>query len=198
MALPVPPPVSPMLAKASAALPDGRRLVVRAEVRRLPLHRLPRRRRRRARQPQRAPAHALLPRDPATAARRAARAGRRRRRTRVAQPYGLDFDLLSLRIHPGREPHQQARRRDPGQLRRLRSARGGQRRSARAAVRRTARPARGVPRRRAPARVPHPRDHRPRRRRSLVRPLRGRRARRRGREAARRRRTSRASAPCAR
>ena len=41
--LPVPPPVSPMLAKLSRELPEGRRLELRAEVGRLPLHRVPRR-----------------------------------------------------------------------------------------------------------------------------------------------------------
>ena len=46
--LPVMPPVGPMLAKSVKAIPD-RRLPLRAEVGRLPLHRVPRRRRGRAR-----------------------------------------------------------------------------------------------------------------------------------------------------
>ena len=88
-----------------------RRVVVRAEVRRLPLHRLPRRRRRRARQPQRAPAHALLPRDPATAARRTAGAGRRRRRARERAAVRPRLRPALAAHPPGGEPHQQARRR---------------------------------------------------------------------------------------
>ena len=68
---------------------------------RLPLHRVPRRRRGRARQPQRAAAHPLLPR----AARR--RCGRRcpsgawsTARSSSPSPDGLDFDALQQRIHP--------------------------------------------------------------------------------------------------
>ena len=60
---PIAPPVSPMLAKLDArAARRRRRLPLRAEVGRLPRHRVPRRRRRRDRQPQREAAHALLPR----------------------------------------------------------------------------------------------------------------------------------------
>ena len=65
------PPVKPMLAKAATTVPTGPGAALRAEVGRLPLHRLPRRRRGRARLAQRAPAHPLLP--------RARRAARRRR-----------------------------------------------------------------------------------------------------------------------
>ena len=48
---------------------------------------------------------------------------------------GLDFDLLSLRIHPADEPRHDARRGDAGRVRRVRPARRGQDRPARAAVR---------------------------------------------------------------
>ncbi len=68
--------------EAGARAADGDQWAVRAEVGRLPLHRLPRRRRHRARQPQRAAAHPLLPGARRAAARRAARPGGRRRRDR--------------------------------------------------------------------------------------------------------------------
>ena len=60
------PPVSPMLAKLARELPPAaasRRLPLRAQVGRLPRHRVPRRRRRRDRQPQREAADPLLPRS---------------------------------------------------------------------------------------------------------------------------------------
>ena len=60
----------------------GRRLVVRAQVGRLPVRGVPRRRRRRAREPQRAAAHPLLPGAPGPAAGAAPRALRGRRRDR--------------------------------------------------------------------------------------------------------------------
>jgi ATP-dependent DNA ligase len=100
MALPVPPPVSPMLAKASAALPDGdgwsfepkydgfRCIVFRdgddvelGSRNERPLTRyFPE-----ILQPLRdaLPEHAVVDGELVS-----------------AQPYGLDFDLLSLRIHP--------------------------------------------------------------------------------------------------
>ena len=73
-----------MLAKLADDDPRGRRLAVRAEVGRLPLRRLPRRRRDRAGQPQRAAVHPLLPRAARAAARRAPGSVRRRRRDRRA------------------------------------------------------------------------------------------------------------------
>ena len=59
MKLPVEPPVAPMLAKLTRDLP-ATRPVLRAQMGRLPLHRLPRRRRRGARQPQREAADSIL------------------------------------------------------------------------------------------------------------------------------------------
>ena len=64
------------------ASPTGRGPDLRAEVGRLPLHRLSRRRRGRARQPQRAAPDALLPRGRRRRPARAAGAGRPRRRDR--------------------------------------------------------------------------------------------------------------------
>ena len=77
--LPVMPPVKPMLAKAVHEVPHDRRAALRAEVGRVPLHRVPRRRRDRARVAQRPPAHPLLPGARRPAAGRAARAVRGRR-----------------------------------------------------------------------------------------------------------------------
>ena len=86
MVLPIALPIKPMLAKLARDDPGRRRLAVRAEVGRVPLHRLPRRRRHRADQPQRAPVHPLLPRAARAAAGGAARAVRRRRRDRRPRP----------------------------------------------------------------------------------------------------------------
>ncbi|MEI2697698.1 MAG: hypothetical protein V9E94_04910 [Microthrixaceae bacterium] len=104
MDLPVQPPLAPMLAKASPELPDGARgqLLVRAQVGRLPLPGVPRRRRGRAR------SRATTSRctryfpellDPLRAA--LPDALRARRRDRGGRPRdGLDFDALQQRIHP--------------------------------------------------------------------------------------------------
>ena len=99
--LPVLPPVAPMLAKAVDGLPvdDGHDL--RAQVGRLPLHRVPRRRRGRARQPQRATAHPLLPRaDRSAARRRCRRSASSTARSSWPASDGLDFEALQQRIHP--------------------------------------------------------------------------------------------------
>ena len=81
---------------------------------RLPLHRVPRRRRDRARQPQRAAAHPVLPRAGRSAAAQPARA-RAWSTARSSSPteHGLDFDALQLRIHPPESGSKLARR-DPG------------------------------------------------------------------------------------
>ena len=70
---PVTPPVSPDAGEAELASSPSATTGLRAEVGRFPLHRVPRRRRRGAREPQRAAAHPLLPRDRRAAAGRAAR-----------------------------------------------------------------------------------------------------------------------------
>ena len=90
-----------MLAKLDARAAPRPRPLLRAQVGRLPLHRLPRRGRRRAGQPQREAADALLPRarrrTPARAARAAACSTAR---SSSPGPSGLEFDALSQRIHP--------------------------------------------------------------------------------------------------
>ena len=78
--LPVMPPVAPMLAKSVADHPARR--LLRAEVGRLPVADLPRRRRGRVRQPQRAADDPLLPRAGRGGQGRTARAVRARRRDR--------------------------------------------------------------------------------------------------------------------
>ena len=170
--------------------PHRRRLAVRAEVGRLPLHRVPRRRRDRAGQPQRAPVHPLLP--------RAARAAAARR---CPQRCVVDGEIVvpadrrprarlrrAAAAHPpGRVAGAPARRRDAGVVRRLRPARRW------ATSRCSTRPLADAPRVCSPSSWPTQR--RPstcarsttdqRRRRALVRRVRGRRARRRRRQAAR-------------
>ena len=137
------PPVAPMLAKPVRGDPAGPAL--RAQVGRLPLDRLPRRRRGRDRQPQRAADDALLPRGrrggPRAAARRAASST-----ARSSSPAsgGLDFWALQQRIHPAASRVDMLAERDAGELRRLRPARARRRRPHRAAVPRAPRRARAA------------------------------------------------------
>ena len=70
MTLPLQPPSRPDAGQAGRRDPRRRGVAVRAEVGRVPLHRVPRRRRHRAGQPQRAAVHPLLPRAARPAARR--------------------------------------------------------------------------------------------------------------------------------
>ena len=200
MRLPVMPPVEPMLAKAVHGVdevPDkvGPR-AVRAEVGRLPLHRVPRRRRDRAREPQRTAAHALLP-----------RAASSRCASQLPDAVVLDGEIVIVgdgrpRLRrapaasaPRRVAGEEARGRDPGVVRRVRPPRARRRRPAattpfrerRATLeRRWSRPSRRS--------TSHPmtddRDVAER----LVPPVRGRRVRRCHGEAARASRTNRASA----
>ena len=118
------PPVQADARQAGPHDPRRRRLAVRAEVGRVPLHRVPRRRRDRAGQPQRAAVHPLLPRAARPAARDAPRAVRRRRRDRRPRP-GRPRARLR-RPAPAHPPRRVARsppgRRDPGLVRRLRPA----------------------------------------------------------------------------
>ena len=130
MDLPVMPPVAPMLAKAGRArCPTRRRAALRAEVGRLPLHRVPRRRRGRARQPQRAAADPLLP-----GARRAAARGScpsaawSTARSSSPRGDGLDFEALLQRIHPAAVAgRRMLAEQTPASLRRLRPARARRR-----------------------------------------------------------------------
>ena len=115
MQLPVMPPVPPMLAKAVGGIPGGAP-ELRAEVGRLPVHHLPRRRRGGDRQPQRETHDPLLPRarggaegEPAAAV----RAGRRDRPGgRVRGPAGLRRPAAA--DPPRRQPGEDARRADAG------------------------------------------------------------------------------------
>ena len=122
--------------QAGAHDPRGRRLAVRAEVGRLPLRRVPRRRRHRAGQPQRAAVHPLLPRAARSAPRLAPRALRRRRRDRRRRPGGPRSRLRrpAAAHPPGRVPRAPPGRRDAGVVRRLRPARPRRRRAARASA----------------------------------------------------------------
>ena len=98
MQLPVMPPVAPMLAKSVETHP--RRRALRAEVGRLPLDHLPRRRRGGDRQPQRTPMTRYFPEIVA-----AAKAHLPERcvvdgEIVIAGERGLDFEALQQRIHP--------------------------------------------------------------------------------------------------
>ena len=115
---------------SSSASCPRRRVAVRAEVGRLPRRARERRRRARALVAERAAAAALLPR--AAPARRAAAAplrARRRDRDRPRRRARLRLDADAAA--PGREPHPQALRRDPGEVHRLRRAALGRRAGAR-------------------------------------------------------------------
>ena len=98
--LPFDPPIEPMLAKPADALPDGRRLAVRAEVGRLPGAGLPGRRRGLHPVPRPQAARPVLPRARRAARGRAPGAVRPRRRGRHRRDGGLEFEALLLRIHP--------------------------------------------------------------------------------------------------
>ena len=179
------PPVKPMLAKAAPSCPPAR-AALRAQVGRLPLHRLPRRRRGGAGQPQRAAADPVLPRAGRRGEGEAARAlrGRRRDRHRPRRPAGLRGAAAAH--PPGRSPGSTCWPSEtPASLRRLRPAGAGRRVAAR--TRRSPSAGRALETALArcqPARPPHRRHHRPGDRAALVHHVRGRRARRRRRQAA--------------
>ena len=121
MKLPVMPPVAPMLAKSVPTIPPTGS--VRAEVGRLPVGHLPRRRRGRDRQPQRAADDALLPRTGRGVPRRAARAVRRGRRDRHRHRHRSGLRGAAA-AHPScGVPGEPARRADAGVVHRLRPAR---------------------------------------------------------------------------
>ena len=98
MALPLRSPVLPQLARSRDALPDGRRLGLRAQARRLPRHRLRRRRRGRAAVAQRQGADPLLPRGGAFAGRRATCSTARS----SSRPRSPASTPLGQRIHPAK------------------------------------------------------------------------------------------------
>ena len=118
-----------MLAKLAREMPTGRRPLYEAEVGRLPLHRVPRRRRRRARQPQREAAHPVLP-----GPRRAAAAALPDRAV-VDGEIVITTDARPrlrppLAAHPpGASRRSDARGGDAGRVRRVRPARRGRRRT---------------------------------------------------------------------
>ena len=147
---------------------------------RLPLHRLPRRRRGRAGQPQREAAHALLPRTGRGTPPRAPEALRARRRDRDRRASGSRV-RRAVPAHPsGREAHPPAGRVDARLVRGLRPV-GAQRSLLHGdAIRAAARRPREAAGQGAAARPPHPGHRRPRRGGGLVLPLRGGGARRRG------------------
>ena len=158
--------------------PRGAGRQLRAEVGRLPLDRLPLRRPRRDRQPQREADDPLLPRGRRGGPGQPPRAVRRRRRDhRRAAGRGPARLRPAEPAHPPRrQPGEEAVGRDAGALRGLRPAGPRRRGPHRAAVPRAAGAARAGPGRRAGADPPHARDHRPRRRRRVVHRVRGRRA----------------------
>ena len=148
---------------------------------RLPLHRLPRRRRRRAGQPQREAADPLLPRagrgPPARAARPRACSTAR---SSSPAPTGLDFDALSQRIHPAEKRIRQLAESTPASFVAFDLLAHDDTLVHGDAVRAAAQDARrSCCKKAAPAGPPHAGHPGPRRGRRLVLPLRGRRARRR-------------------
>ena len=155
-----------------------RRLALRAQVGRLPVHRLPRRRRRGAGQPQRAPADPLLPGDhraPQGAAAGAVR-GRRRDRRAVDGRRRPRLRRAAAAHPPGGVTGAAPGRGDAGVGRAVRRAgRRRSRRDRRAPQRAPRRPPRPAAAPRAAA-LPDARLGGPRGGRRLVPPLRGRRA----------------------
>ena len=162
---------------------------------RVPLHRLPRRRRDRAAEPQSASVQPVLPgalAEPRRGAPRAMRGRRRDRRAGCRRPRrrrpGPRLRRAPAADPPGRVARPPAGRRDTVVVRGLRPTGARRRVAARRAVRCPA----GTPRRGSAAGhrrvrgVPHPGDHRRRRRRALVHPIRGGGARRRDGQATRR------------
>ena len=197
------PPVQPMLAKSVKGIPDPAKhggLELRAQVGRVPLHRVPRRRRGRAGQPQHQAADPLLPRGRHGDQGAAARAVRARRRAlrgtqqRRGRPPGVRD---APGAHPPRcLPGQPAGRADTGRVRGLRPAGPRRRVVRRPPVLRAPRGAGVGAGRAGRSLLPDPHDRGPRGRRAVVQRVRGGRARRCGRQAARWRRTSRTPAPC--
>ena len=110
----------------------------------------------------------------------------------------LEFETLQERIHPAKSPDRHARGEDAGRLRRLRPAGARRHVVRRPAVRRAPGRAREGTVRADRSVLPHPDDDRPGGGRGVVPPVRGRRARRRGRQAAGRAVRRRTPAPCSR
>ena len=188
MRLPFDPPVEPMLAKASSGLPDGRRLAVRAQVGRVPGARVPRRRRAVHPEPRPEAARPLLSRARRAAQGEPARAMRPRRRGRDRRRRRAPVRGAPAPHPPGRVAGEDARRGEPGELRRVGPARARATRTSGTCRRASA--GRGWSRCSRRCRAAHPPDARdpgPSPRRGLVRPVRGRRPGRRRRQAAGRR-----------
>ncbi len=173
------PPVQPMLAKSVKGIPDPAKfdegLVLRAQIRRVPLHRVQGRRRGGADLAQHQAAHALLPRGRRRHPRAASGALRARRRA-----VRLDRSEDGVRGPPGTHPpgrveDQHAGGEDARLARDLRRARVRRRLSGRPAVPRASPAPRDRVRRAHRPDVPHPDDHRDRRGTGMVRGVRGRR-----------------------
>ena len=136
---------------------------LRAQVGRVPLDRLPLRRPRRDRQPQREADDPLLPGGGRGGQGQPAGEVRRRRRDRRhrAQRRPARLRPAAAAHPPRRQPGEEARPGDPRALRRVRPARARGRRPQGAAPRRAQGPAREGPRRCGAARAPDPRHPRP-------------------------------------
>ena len=198
---PVTPPVVPMLAKLARELPPAGDVILRAEVGRLPLHRVPRRRRPRlCRAATRSRSLRYFPELREPLLRAAARAvSCSTARSSIATTSGLDFDALAAAPAPGRVARAEARGRDP----RRRSSRSTCSPSATSRCASSRSASAGPRLERVLARARRRRStSRPRRTTATSRPsgsrVRGRGLRRRRRQAARRHRTTRASARCSR
>ena len=182
MDLPVMPPVAPMLAQAQPRDP-ARRVQLRAQVGRVPRHRVPRRRRGRDRQPQRQADRPLLP-GGRPAAVRASLPPRCVVDGEIVVPDRsrgrLDFEALQQRIHPAESRVRLLAASTPAHFVGLRPARARRPRPHAASPsverRRLLEEALGGVRSAASHLTPG--DPRPRRGRALVRGVRGRRARR--------------------
>ena len=174
-----------MLAKLATELPAGRRLALRAEVGRLPRHRVPRRRPALHPEPRPEAARPLLPR----ARGRASRASLPERcvvdgEIVIAGERGLDFDALQMRLHPAASRVQKLAAETPASFVAFDLLADGERDlRARPAGRAPARCSSRRSRRAAGARPPDALPPRPRGGRGVVPSLRGRRARRRHRQA---------------
>ncbi|CAK7279554.1 DNA_ligase_IV_Ku-like [Streptomyces misionensis JCM 4497] len=151
---------------------------LRGQVGRVPLHRVPRRRRGRAGQPHRQDADQVLPRTGRGVAGAGAAPVRARRGDRDRPRRAAGLRRADRADPPGRLPGADARREDPGLVRRLRSAGAGRPGAARRAAHRPPGPAGGGPRRSRRAGAPGARDHGPGGGRAVVRAVRGGRSRR--------------------
>ena len=191
---PIAPPIEPMLAKLATELPAGDGFLYRAEVGRLSRDRLSRRRRGLHPEPRPAAARSLLSRAARRAAGRAARRLRARRRDRDRHAARPRLRRAADAAASRRLARRQAREGDAGRVRRVRRARRRRAGSARRRAARAPRAAGAAARRRQAADSPDADDARSRAGVGMAVAIRGRRPRRRDRQARRRRPTSPASA----